>query len=233
MKQKSYYLLAIFSLCLFLLVGCTSQQRMEGLVSSSSNVVSLPPAEETINGIQIYPMQQNQIDASGIFSYEIVSAKVFPTLAAAGLKAADLDPASSYITLNGESQEIKLDGENLPQGFAVLYLQGEARAEKEASAQDITPQVNVMTLTTKASLEGTEDQSFEPVYNSKAPEENRETAYFHLPYLEKGESESFETAFLVPEDLMTDGNLYITLYETNGVTTRAIALTLDQGGEAS
>ena len=231
MKQKSYYLLAIFSLCLFLLAGCTSQQRMEGLVSS--NVVSLPPAEETINGIQIYPMQQNQIDALGIFSYEIVSAKVFPTLAAAGLKAADLDPASSYITLNGETQKIELDGEDLPQGFAVLYLKGEARAEKEVSAQDITPQVNVMTLTTKASLEGTEQQSFEPVYNSEAPEENRETAYFHLPYLEKGESESFETAFLVPEDLMTDGNLYITLYEVNGVTTRAVALTLDESGEAS
>ena len=231
MKQKSYYLLAIFSLCLFLLVGCTSQQRMEGLVSS--NVVSLPPAEETINGIQIYPMQQNQIDALGIFSYEIVSAKVFPTLAAAGLKAADLDPGSKYHFLNGEFKEIKLDGENLPQGYAVLFLQMEVDAIGDVPQDDINPAVNNLTLTTKATLEGTERQSFDPVYNSKAPEENQETAYFHLPHLEKGESESFETAFLVPEDLMTDGNLYITLYETNGVTTRAVALTLDESGEAS
>lgn len=231
MKQKYRGVLAACGLCLFLLAGCTNQQTMEGVTSSNNE--SMPPAEDMINGIQIYPMGQYQTDASKLFSYEIMSAEVFPTLAAAGLKAADLYLGSNYMSLNGESQEIKLDGENLPQGFAVLYLQGEARAEKEASAQDITPQVNVMTLTTKASLEGTEDQSFEPVYNSKAPEENRETAYFHLPHLEKGESESFETAFLVPEDLMTDGNLYITLYETNGVTTRAVALTLDESGEAS
>lgn len=234
MKRKNRHLLAAVILCLFLLAGCTEQQKtekMQGLVSSNS--VSLPPTDETINGIRIYQMGQFMPDDRPRYSFQVLSAETFPTLAAAGLKVADLYSGSIYMSLSGEPQKIELDGENLPQGFAVLFLQMEVDTIGDVPQEDIDPDVNNLTLTTKGSLEGTEQRTFEPVYNSKASEKNREQEYFHLPHLEKGESESFQTAFLVPKDLLTDGNLYITIYETNGATTRAIALTLDKGGEAS
>lgn len=240
MKRKIWSAAAAVLLAVAVFTGCTeqnaqsqAQKTMEGMPQNTIDETSAPPTSTVINGVNIYPMNEfvpQDLGGAIRYSYSITGTKIFDTIEAAGLKASDFSFDGTSNVIDGKSEEPCSSDGTIPDGSALLLLEASVRADGDVPQESI-PMISDLTLTVRDSLEGKTHVYIEPVYNSKAPEKDRETQYNHLPKIQKGESESFEVGFILPKKYMTNGTLYVTPYGVNGTITRAIQLEFDGGGK--
>lgn len=244
MNRKIWSAAAAVLLAVAVLTGCTEQnaqsQTQKTMVNMPQNALtsenSAPPAESEVDGVKIYPMGEfvpvKSSSTNYTFFYRVTSAKVYSTLKEAGLSAKELSLGYNYI--DGNSVPAYNTDGSFPEGSALLLLDAEVKLEGEIPKDDGTePSADILSPMIQqdfgVDVGKGESLSFQPaiVYNSKAPEKDRDVQYYHLPSIKDGETETFQLGYIFPKKYMKSGNLYVAVVGENTTHDRVIQIEVD------